>query len=327
MVLKGAKNSKYKLSRETHSKVNEIAKKLGYRPNRMAVALKNNKTHMIGVLQARFESRTNVSKLDGINKILNKDYSYVTAVHGFDGAAERMHLETFMDCRLDGVIASWSGDPESIEIYRELNERYKIPLVLFDRKIDGLDCPVVGTDHYGVSFKAVESLCGLGHKKILYVSLGKKLSTDMMSAKGYSEAMCKFGNEDDLMVVTPNFKLQQHDPKELRLYADNVLSDFTKKYPGYTAILSQGDLLAHALLDQAHKKGLKIPEDISLMGMGDLYASSLEMVGLSTVTEHLEDIGSMAAKILIEEIDGNHSEQSEYRMPVDVTLRKTTKSI
>jgi LacI family transcriptional regulator len=327
-ALRGKRPGKRPLAKNTVSRIQEIADQLGYRPNLLAKSLVNNQTYTIGVLLSNLSFGAE-ELLDGIKSVVAPEYSSLLSVYNSDGETERKRLDLFMQQRVDGVIAAFSGDPESIPYYKELTEKYGIPVVLIDRGIDGLDIPVVRSDHFASTYEGTRALQRLGHERIRYasVSMSSGLQSSRLRLQGYREAMIDAGLEDKIQVM------QEKDFKEwiqmdnLRHVAREIIDVWLREKDS-TALFVDNDWLAYEIMNECRTYGISIPEDMSLMGIGDYAFSSFSFVGLSTMaSQKQKPMGKGAAELLMSLVDDSESVAKNVILPVEVKLRKTTKTI
>lgn len=327
-ALRGKRPGKRSLSPQTVARVRQIADQLGYRPNGVAKSLINNQTHTIGVLLSSLSFGAE-ELLEGIKSIVSPDYSSLLAVYNSDGEHERQRLDLFMQQRVDGVIAAFSGDPSSIPYYRDLTEKYKIPIVLIDRGIEGLDLPVVRSDHFASTYEGTCALQRLGHRRIQYasVSISHGLESTRLRAEGYRRAMIDKGLEDEIR------EIEEKDFKEwvrmdnLRHVARGII-DVWLRDKSSTALFVDNDWLAYEIMQECSMYGIRIPEDLSLLGIGDYAFSRFGFVGLSTLaSQKQKPMGSGAASLLVSLLKGDQAPKREIILPVEVKLRSTTKTI
>jgi LacI family transcriptional regulator len=328
LVLNSKKDEDLAFSAETINKIRDVARKLNYRPNKLALAFKANRSHMIGFLEWGFFPRTNKTQIDGINDVIQGNFSCVTASHSSKSELEIMHLYSFVDSRLAGIIASWSGDPNSIPSYRDIVEKYRIPLVLLDREIEGLDCPTVSTDYFGIGYKATKALLEMGHREIVLVAAQKNpVSSEIINEQGYFQAMEEEGLKNAAHIVRPEFVMEELSEKDLSKYAKHTINFIKREFKDTTAIFTQGDIIAYHILNELRIRNIAVPEEISVMGAGDFFPSSLEMVSLSTVSENLFGLGQKATELLMAKMEGKEVPHQTYKMDVTVCLRRSTRML
>lgn len=317
------------LSPQTVAKVQRIAKEMGYRPNAVASSLASNKSNAVGVLISSL-SFGSEALLDGVKKELSSDYNALLCVYNSDGANERKKLELLMNQRVAGLVAAYSGDPASIPVYMEMSERFGTPIVLIDRAIPGLTLPVVRNDHFASTYEGTRALQQLGHRRIRYasVSMSQSFESTHLRLEGHIAAMRESGLESELRITEEMGHKEWTKEERLRLLGCKIL-DVWQKDSGVTAVFVDNDWLAYEILDECGRRGIRVPEDLSLMGIGDYPFSSFSYVGLSTVVSHQQKImGEAAAKLLSGLMDGALEwDGKPVILPIEVRLRKTTKDI
>jgi DNA-binding LacI/PurR family transcriptional regulator len=328
LALRNKNVGKKQFSSKTISKIHRMAKEMGYRPNGMATSLVSNKSNAIGVLISSL-SFGSESLLDGIKKELVSDYSALLCVYNSDGKNERNKLDLLMRQRVGGVIAAFSGDPESIPVYHELGEKYDMSIVLIDRAIPGLNLPVVRYDHFASTYQGTKALLGLGHKRIRYasVSMAKLLESTQLRVAGYIKAMQEAGLGDEIRVTEEMSYKEWTREERIKLIASKIL-DIWRKDNGVTALFVDNDWLAYEILDECGRQNIRVPEDISILGIGNYHFSSLSYVGLSSVVSQQQKfMGAAAGKLLMDLMDGKPWDGKPIILPIEVKLRKTTRVV
>ena len=328
-ALRGKKPGQRPLSAQTINHVKGIAQKLGYRPNHIAASLVGQKTHTVGVL-LRSLSFGSEDLIEGIKSKTSPLYSSLLSVYNSDGENEREKLDLFVSQRVDGIIAAFSGDPESIATYREVSDGLEIPLVLIDRGIDGLDLPVVRSDHFASTYEGTRALQRLGHKRIRYASVSAacNLQSTRLRLDGYKQAMIDSGLEEQILVTNELGQKEWVNVSNLRQIACSILDSWMTDPDRATALFVDNDWLAYEIMDECRKCGIRIPEDLSLMGIGDYEFSSFGYVSLSTVaSQKQKPMGVRAGALLSGMINGQTWDGQPVVLSVEVKLRETTRSI
>jgi LacI family transcriptional regulator len=322
IAIRGKRAGKFKLAAKTVKNVRRIAKSMGYRPNMLASSLRNNRTHMIGVVVAALQGDFYGGILNGINQVIRgTSVTPVLAAHNYNSADERKDLEGFIGKRMDGIIAAYAGCPENADLYLYIMDQLGVPLVLIDREIPGLELPIVRSDHYMQTYKAIMALRDLGHKRILYITGAPVLESTELRKQGYIAAMREENLEEHIKIVA------EHPVLDLRIFAKKALDVWQKSSPTATALLIQNDLIAYEILAECNTRGIKVPDDLSVMGLDNCFPSSLDGIGLSTVTQKPDMIGQKACELLLKLTNGQSWDKEPTILPVEVIMRKTTKAI
>lgn len=321
---------KYKVCPETVARVRRIAADLGYRPNKLGVALVSARTHTIGLLLGTQRMRaSHGTEVDGISAELGENFTIFSALFSDQTAVdqEKRALMAFLDYRVDGIIALWSGNEETIETYRDVVERHRVPLVLLQRGIPGLKAPVVAADYRTSTFEAVKALHRLGHRRIALMSHSENRRVPLYTEDerdGYETAMDSLGCGEYKRVLLPEqFGISEQQDAYLAEYSRAVAARL-RSARECTAIITIGDYLALSLIVRCRREGLSVPGDISVIGTGNFEFTSTEQADISSVDEHHEQIGQQAARILVRKIEGHSETGKTWKAPVEVVLRGTT---
>jgi DNA-binding LacI/PurR family transcriptional regulator len=164
----------------------------------------------------------------------------------------------------------------------------------------------------------------LGHKNIAYVAAGTSTSPSTeIFTKGYESAMAGSGR-------THVFKRTSSNPwsaDECRVFSAEIVK-FLSNNREFTGLITQVDWIAYEIIAQLHDAGIKVPEDVSIIGCDDNGASSLNIIGLSSYRTNLEEVGSKSARMLLNMIKGEAVGESKVLVPAAGFFnRKTTKSL
>jgi LacI family transcriptional regulator len=328
-ALRGKRPGQRPLSDDTILRIQKIASQLGYRPNHLAKSLLNNRTNTIGVLLSNLSFGAE-ELLDGIKGVIAPEYSSLLSVYNSDGENERMRMDMFMQQHVDGIIAAFSGDPASVPYYQDLADKSGIPVVLIDRGIPGLSLPVVRSDHFASTYEGTRALQRLGHKRIQYasVSMARSLESTQLRLRGYCDAMKDTGLEHEIRITGEKDFKEWVRLDNLRQVARGVLDAWLKEKQRATALFVDNDWLAYEIIQECMISGIKIPQDLSLMGIGDYAFSGFSFVALSTVSAQKQSpMGKEAGKLLLSMLNGEGQACRNVILPIEVKLRSTTRSI
>ncbi|OHB56656.1 MAG: hypothetical protein A2Y12_06110, partial [Planctomycetes bacterium GWF2_42_9] len=265
LILKGGADSS-RFSPETAKRVRDIATEMGYRTNRTAAILRNQKNCLIGVLSGGYRMEYFGALLEGLSNVVEPKYGTVPAIHHYNGEIERHNLQMFIDMRLSGIISFWSGDEKSIPLYREIINRYGISLILCDSQIPNLDVPCLAANDEKLAYMAATALLQAGHRKILgliFQQQHERKAVDLIA--GYRKAMSE-SNLANADFVTAPFEVKPVYAKEytdlIAQYVDVAIKRIEPGKCKYTAVWVQDDLIVYDLIFKLNKAGIKVPEDI-----------------------------------------------------------------
>lgn len=260
------------------------ADELGYRPNRTASSLVTQRTHTIGVHILDLHNPVFAEILDGVQEaVRGHDYSTLLVTGNADPRAERTEITRLLESRVEGLvlIAHRLSDADLVEIASEVPT---VVVTWHTAGIDGLDS-VSGDDLAGARL-AVEHLVGLGHTSIAHISGGDNRIARQRRT-GYERAVADHGL--DPFVVEGAFTERGGYAGALSAVED-----------GATALVVCNDLAAIGALAALRERGLRVPEDVSVVGYDGMRL--LDSLDLTTVAQPLADMGRLAADLLMQRI-------------------------
>ena len=306
-----ALNDSPEISEQTKVRIQEYAKLKNYKPNVIGLNLKNRKTKTIGVIIPNILNSFFAKVFTGIEKVADeKGYNVITCISNESLEKEVHTLDMLSNGTIDGFILSISEEAQKLQEFNHftaiINEG--TPIVMFDRISDEVACDKVIVDDLDSAVNAMNHLILSGCKKIALFSSIDNLSVGKLRAKGYYESFGKNGLKVDENVI---------------VLADSD-SEFDKKTTGFLDLHKIDGIFAvdeHAsvsAIKMALKKGLKIPQDISIIGFADGVWSRRMTPSLSTISQHGPEIGEAAATLLIERL-----ESKEENLPFKTTVIKT----
>lgn len=310
-------NNQLGYSEKTKTKVLQVIEELGYEPNAIARGLINKRTHTIGILFPDLSSLFSGKLLSGVERIANEKDSSVIACHTQAlGSKTMRYLQLLNEKRVDGLIfTSESLKEEYYEYMRKMN----IPMVLLATESKEFPLPYVKVSDYHAAYSAVQYLIKKGHTKIGMIS-GHPLDSIAGTPRiqGFKQALKDHGlqvNEDH--ICGTGFKY--HEGKEFfRL--------LMKHSPDITALFCASDELAIGAMSAASELGIKIPEDLSIIGFDNLPIAEMCVPPLTTVAQPLEKMGETAAKLIFNMLEERDEVESKI-MPHQIIERGTVKSI
>ncbi|QWX83210.1 LacI family DNA-binding transcriptional regulator [Cellulophaga sp. HaHaR_3_176] len=307
-VSKALKNSE-EISRDTKEKIQAFAKLYNYKPNNIAISLKNKKTKNIGVIIPDIVHHFFTTVFRGIEKYANtKGYNVIVCVSDESFDKEVINMEILANGSVDGFIMSLSSDTQLNGDYNHLIELTEqgIPLVLFDRVTDKVACDKVLINDKDGAFRATKKLIEDGRKRIALVATEDYLSVSKNRADGYFQALKEHDLEIDESLILKLPSMNSVEGKEMEDFLHNQKVD---------AVLCVNEIYAIHGMRLAQKMGLKIPEDIAFIGFTDGILSKFSNPTLTSVAQHGDQMGEVAAKMLIEKIESD-KEVETYRTEV-----------
>jgi LacI family transcriptional regulator len=293
-----------RITLEVRQKVNGVAKKVGYRPNLLARGLVNSRTHTIGYIVDNL-SWSYFSELAECVQAATEEYDYHSYVYSSlkNAENERKGIESFFARGVEGLLISAMEAEENMPIYRELVQR-NFPIV-FLNDIPGLEADVVVTDNFLGATKAMEHLNLLGHRKIMFIGPKEETSFKVQRLAAYRRALQHKERLEDLICC------EENDP--LCGYRVVKSASFSSIRP--TAIFAHNDIIALGVYRGLREIGLKIPDDVSIVGYDDLDACHLVYPTLTSVGVPLRDLAHIAVELLMRRIEETRKSPGEVAAP------------
>jgi LacI family transcriptional regulator len=297
------------VSEETRKKVLKVIKNLGYRPNTIARNLRRQRTSTLGLILpdtynpyfaevARAVEQTAFDR--GFTVILcHSDYTLERELH---------YVDVLQAERAAGVI--WFPATGNAEPGNRLAE-YDIPLVVLDRSVEGMQASAVVADNFRGGYLATQHLIDLGHHRIGCITRPFELHHSQERARGYRAALEDHGfSPDERLTVRGGFRLDDGCQAARTLLSMELPP---------TAIFAYNDFMAIGALRAAVECGLKVPEDLSIVGFDDIPQSAFTCPALTTIRLPKHEMGCKGAELLLDLIDGK-SPPAERSAPLDVKL-------
>ena len=294
-VSKALKNSE-EISTETKEKVQAFAKLYNYKPNNVAISLKNKRTKNIGVIIPDIVHHFFTTVFRGIEQYANKQgYNVIICVSDESFDKEVINMEMLANGSVDGFILSLSAETQKKNDFKHLQEitEQGIPLVLFDRVTNDINCDKVLVNDKESAMLAVNKFIKNGRKKIALVTTEDYFSVSKARETGYREAL-SMGNlkvDESLILKLPFMDVDE-----------NALQEFFNNHE-IDAVLCVNEIFAIHGMGLVQKKGMRIPEDISFIGFTDGILSKYANPGLTSISQHGQKMGEVAAKMLIEKVE------------------------
>ena len=287
-----ALNDHAAISKATKLAVNQTAKKLKYRPNKVASSLRLGKTRIIGVIIPSAEINFFGSVVHGIEKIASEnDYNVLLYQSNEQSDFEKKGIETFLRSRVDGVLASISKETTDTAHYKEIKNR-GVPLILFDRVNADLGVPSVVVDDYLGAFKATEHLIDQGCKHIAHIAGQQHVPIFKKRLNGYLDALKKNGFSIDEGLI-------RYGKVTIESGMD-CMNDLLKSNIHPDGVFAVEDFTALGVVQALKAANKKIPEDIAIIGFANESFGEYITPSLSTVDQQTIKMGEAAARLFFE---------------------------
>jgi LacI family transcriptional regulator len=289
------------ISRGTKMAVKKMAEQLNYQPNILALNLRNKKTNTIGIIVPEITSYFFSSVIKGMQDLLG-DQQYHLMISQSEESVEREKslLSALARVRVDGFLISPTSETVDPGFYNNLI-RNGIPIVLFDRDCIGVDADKVLVDDYDGAFQAVEYLIRTGCKRIAHITGPPDLSISKHRLNGYLDALRKhnIARDSDLIFEAKGFT------PEFGVEAARAMLDLAELPDAVFAI---NDGIAIGAMYVIKEAGIKIPDQISVVGFDDEPHSSYFIPPLTSVYQPVYELGMLSARILLQRLTGDKQE-------------------
>lgn len=277
---------------ETRSRVLARVKELNYQPNWVARSLAARRTFIIGLIVPDLMHSFFAEIAKGVSAALRPlGYDVVICNSEEDAAVEASEIERLLGRQVDGLVLASCQPSASAEVFQRMDAR-NTPYVLIDRRFAELGAPYVGADDEAIGRLATEHLIDRGCRRIAHIA-GQQRPTGIGRLKGYREALDAAGLPFDESYVA-----EARDDATGYEAARRLLA----REPRPDAIFGYNDPTAAGAMKAILEAGLRIPQDIKVIGVGNVHYSDLLRVPLSTIDQSSDTIGQQAADILLKAI-------------------------
>lgn len=286
-----------KISEETVRRVLEMAEELRYVPNELARSLRLQQTGVIGLVSRGLGYNWIERILVGMLPIFDRESSTpFLSMSYWDAAREQRELESLLQRRVDGIICV--PMPYNIEMYRQIMRR-GIPFVFLGDALEGLPkASHVVWDSGRATRVALEHLIQTGRRRIGFIGADHQTLWTKIRLQTYRQTMREHGLKvREAWIAWELFDFSYHAREGIEAMVDKVLPA-GGDWPD--ALFVSSDALAMIILDILHARGIRVPEDVAVIGLGDLFMSDHSGISLSTVREPTEELGRQAAEAVFE---------------------------
>lgn len=306
-----ALNESDEIGKDTKEKVQAFAKLYNYKPNNIAISLKNKHTRIIGVIIPDIVHHFFTTVFRGIEKFANsKGYNVIVCVSDDSYEKEVVNVEMLANGSIDGFILSLSSGTISKGNFDHLIEIRKqgIPLVCFDRTTDEVACDKVIINDADISFEVVEKFVSDKRKRIAFVTNLVLGDVSEKRATGYRKALQNNNIDFDENLV---LRLNYYEIDEAKV------ARFIKEQ-NVDAMLCVNEIFAIQCMRIAQNLGLKVPDDIAFVGFSDGILSRFSRPALTSVAQHGEEMGQKAAEILIKKVEAEIEDNENETYQTDI---------
>ena len=288
----------YEISPETKQLVLECGEKLNYRPNPIALSLKERRSRSIGVVVCEIANNFFSQVINGIESIAyDRGYNVIISQTRESYEREVIDLQYLASRSVDGLLISLSTETNDLTHLKGLHAK-GLPIVFFDRITEEINTHRVIVDNFKGAFEATEHLIKNGHRRIAVISNSEFLSITHERVAGYKEALIRNGIQIDEDYVQHCF----YGGMIFEEIEDAVNKLFTLRNKP-EAIFTTSDKLTTGCLKTLKRRGLKVPDDVSLVGFSNSDIAELLDPPLTVVRQPAYEMGKDATELLLQLID------------------------
>ena len=306
----------HNVNAETMRRIVEVADRMGYQRNELAVNLRRQHTQTIGILIPEVVTTFFMNFIEHAQRLLRKDgYRVIVAISNEDPEQERENLRMMEQCRVDGILMSVCHHEANIDCYQRMI-RKGIPITFFDRAVEGVEASRVAVDDYIMSFLLVEALIRKGRRRIVHLAGPKHVRNAVARLQAYRDALRKFGMEVDERYIVAGGLNAEEGAAAMRRFVEGGLP-FDALF-GFTEMATLG---AKSLLQQL---GYRIPEEVALCCMSGTTLCTLVHPELTAVEQPVYAMAETACRLLIRLIAHPDTPKEEVILRGNLCFRAST---
>lgn len=313
-VSRALRNS-HEVGEEMTQKVKQLAKELNYRPNPFAQSLRKEALRVIGVIVPNLVTHYYAAVLDGIEDYASKlGYSVISANSHEDHEREAQALDNFLNMHVEGIIACLAQDTTDYSHFEQLH-KMGVPLVFFARCcLEDMFSQVVGNGDVAAQ-EATQHMIETGSRRVAFIGGPNHLDMVRRRKHGYLEALRENRIPIDRdLVVCDKIDFDVARKATLRLLEGENPPD---------AILAFNDIITYAAFDAIKSKGLRIPEDVAIIGFTDGDTAAFVTPRLSAIMDQAHVQGTKACQLLMKSINGDEKIYKEV-VPMILKIRESS---
>ena len=316
-VSRALRNS-HEVGEEMTQKVKQLAKELNYRPNPFAQSLRKEAPRVIGVIVPNLVTHYYAAVLDGIEDYASKlGYSVISANSHEDHEREAQALDNFLNMHVEGIIACLAQDTTDYSHFEQLH-KMGVPLVFFARCcLEEMFSQVVGNGDVAAQ-EATQHMIETGSRRVAFIGGPNHLDMVRRRKHGYLEALRENRIPIDRdLVVCDKIDFDVARNATLRLLEGENPPD---------AILAFNDIITYAAFDAIKSKGLRIPEDVAIIGFTDGDTAAFVTPRLTAIMDQAHVQGTKACQLLMKSINGDEKIYKEV-VPMILKIRESSEKI
>ena len=304
------------VSAATASRVRRAMQELHYKPNAVARSLRRKHTLTLGLVVPDSANPFFAEMARGVQDYaFDQGYSVIFGSSNGNLERERAYLQVLIEKQVEGLVFVSAGESSPNIKYLQSES---IPIVILDREFEGVRADYLTSDNRQGGFLATEHLISLGHRAIGCITGPSAIVSSAQRLSGYREALAAYS-----IPYQPDLVVEGDYTATSGYQATQRFLALGPRRP--TAIFALNDMMAMGCLGAVHEAGLRVPEDVAVVGFDDIVLASYTFPPLTTVRQQKYEMGRLAAKIIIDRTQsGDGSEPQRYVLPVELVVRGST---
>ncbi|GAC1631137.1 MAG: transcriptional regulator DegA [Ktedonobacteraceae bacterium] len=298
----------------TRKRIQELAKAMNYVPSTVAKSLAVNKTWSVGMVLPTISDPFMGRVVEGVEQVaIEAGFNVFTSTSQNDRQREIAVIKTLLKRRVDGIIVITS---HFLEQYSEFSDHSKAPIVIINEQKPGETLHFVTIDDTYGGRLAAEHLLALGHRCIGYVGVANRPQSNQHRLQGYQDALTAAGIPLDPNLVFTAQTIENHAQGGAAGLEPLLAA-------GATAIFCYNDVAALGLLGACYKRGITIPDDLSVIGFDDIDLVAYTIPPLTTIRQPGFELGWQAMQMILKLLAGQ--QPANKMVPVELVVRQTTR--
>lgn len=301
---------------ETMQLITETARRMGYHRNEMAVSLRKQSSHNIGIIIPEIVTSFYMTFISHVQAILREHgYNVLIAASNESYKQERENIDMMERCMVDGLLISVCDKDRNADIYRRIMS-HGTPMVFFDCTVESIEASQVRLDDYIMSFFMVEQLIRSGCRQIVHIPGPSRIRNGYERLRGYRDALEKFHiayNPD--LVLPPALSAEE---------GSQVMSNFLAKNIAFDAVFGFTETALLGAKNLMQKRGLHIPEDVCVCCMAGTTLCTLVHPTITAVEQPVEQMAAEACRLLMAKISDSDKQVEDVVLRGEIVEREST---
>ncbi|RBW70794.1 LacI family DNA-binding transcriptional regulator [Bacillus taeanensis] len=306
-------NNSGPVKESTRKKIEKIIEETGYRPNILARELADKKTHLIGLIVHDMRGEGIPRSITGVSTVLEENgYNLLIACSNGNINSEIKHFEIFRSKRVEGILFATK---EFKKEHRELIKSLPIPVVVMLQDTEKEQISYVTFDNYNFGKESAQKLIDLGHKQFAVVGGPMHSVNSEQRKKGVLDAV----SENGIAISPLLIRHGDYSIEEGYIQTNKMLAAGTS----FTALIAINDGMAIGAVNCLQDHGIRVPEEVSVLGLDDTVLAKASRLELSGVYYSYSELGKESARLLLKQIQADEFQFDKYIVPYTINLRES----